>query len=157
MSDTVEPRRSSRSNAGKISRDGNFKYSFTQFTVKQGSKQYGAKKAVIAEFIQLFKGKEALIPVKKGSLTVKQLKKIIGSSMFLKEKFDAFGIFEKLKGRLVGDGRMQDRRLYRKLKSPTSAIESIIACLVIGCLKRMRFAKLDIGGAYLNALLDAGD
>jgi histone deacetylase 1/2 len=77
--------------------------------------------------------------------------------MFLKEKFDAFGIFEKLKGRLVGDGRMQDRRVYKGLKSPTAAIERIIACLIVGCLRGMRFAKLDIGGAYLNALLDVGD
>lgn len=64
-----EPRRTSRSNAGKISRDENFKYSFTQFTVKEGLRRYGkeAKKAVIAEFLQLFKKKNALIPVKKGS------------------------------------------------------------------------------------------
>lgn len=68
-----EPRRSSRSNDGKIRRDENFKYSFTQFTVKEGIRRYGkeAKKAVIAKFIQLFKRKKALIPVKKGSLTVK--------------------------------------------------------------------------------------
>jgi len=71
-----EPRRTSRLNAGRINRDDDFNYSFSQFTVKEGLKRYGkeAKKAV------------------------KQSKKIIRSSMFLKEKFDAFGVFEKLKG-----------------------------------------------------------
>lgn len=155
----VEPRRSSRSNAGKIERDENFKYCFTQYTVREGLGKHGskAKEAVVDEFKQLFKGKKALKPVLKKLLTVRQLKKIIRSSMFLKEKFDAFGIFEKLKGRLVADGRMQDRRIYKGLKSPMALIESIIICLVLGCLRKMRFAKVDIGGAYLNALLNEGD
>jgi hypothetical protein len=77
--------------------------------------------------------------------------------MFLKEKFDAFGAFEKLKGRLVADGRMQDKKVYRGLKSPTATTESIFSCLTIGCLKEMKFAKLDIGGAYLNARIDDKD
>eukprot|EP00557_Chaetoceros_sp_GSL56_P005694 CAMPEP_0176500028 /NCGR_PEP_ID=MMETSP0200_2-20121128/13286_1 /TAXON_ID=947934 /ORGANISM="Chaetoceros sp., Strain GSL56" /LENGTH=1532 /DNA_ID=CAMNT_0017898575 /DNA_START=170 /DNA_END=4768 /DNA_ORIENTATION=+ len=157
--ETVEPRRTTRVNAGKIERDEDFSYLFTQYSVKEGFKKHGtkAKEAVVSEFKQLFKGKKALRPVKKKLLTIKQLKKIIRSSMFLKEKFDAFGIFEKLKGRLVADGRMQDKKIYKGLKSPMASIEVIIMCLVIGCLKRMKFAKADIGGAYLNAYLDDAD
>jgi histone deacetylase 1/2 len=157
--ETAEPRRTARTNAGKIDRDENFSYSFTQYSVKEGLKRHGqeARKAVVSEFKQLFKGKKALRPVKKKLLTIRQLKKIIRSSMFLKEKYDAFGVFEKLKGRLVADGRMQNKTIYKRLKSPTAAIESIIMCLVIGCLRKMKFAKVDIGGAYLNAVLDEND
>jgi hypothetical protein len=118
--ETAEPRRTARTNAGKIDRDENFSYSFTQYSVKEGLKRHGqeARKAVVSEFKQLFKGKKALRPVKKKLLTIRQLKKIIRSSMFLKEKYDAFGVFEKLKGRLVADGRMQNKTIYKRLKSP---------------------------------------
>jgi hypothetical protein len=52
--ETAKPRRTSRMNAGKIDRDENFSYSFTQYSVKEGLKRYGqaAKKAVVSEFEQ---------------------------------------------------------------------------------------------------------
>lgn len=151
-----EPRRSNRSTAGKKPVDENFQYSFNQFTVKEGLEKHRekTKEAVVAEFVQLFRGKKALIPVKRRMLTNAQLRKIIRSSMFLKEKFDAFGIFKKLKARLVGDGRMQDRTLYQYLKSPTAQIEFIFMCLVIACYRRLKIAKIDFSGAYLNAMID---
>ena len=34
---------------------------------------------------------------------------------FLKEKYNANGVFEKIKARLVGDGRMQNRMVYINL------------------------------------------
>lgn len=152
-------RRTLRANAGMRRKDENFSYAFSQFTVKEGLRRHGdhAKKAVIAEFKQLFETKKALIPVALKSLDAKKRRKILRSSMFLKEKFDAFGEFEKLKGRLVGDGRMQDRSLYQDLKSPTAKIESIFTCLTIASMNKLNMAKVDVGGAYLNALIESGD
>jgi len=79
------------------------------------------------------------------------------SSMFLKEKYDGLGRFEKLKGRLVADGRMQDKSLYSDKISPTASIESIFTELTLAVMKGKYKAKVDIGGAYLNAYIEDGD
>jgi hypothetical protein len=152
-------RRSARIAGQSRKRDPNYQYSFSQFSVKEGLKRHGAfaKTATVEEFLNLFEKKKALVPVLKKSLSKTQLKKIIRSSMFLKEKFDAFGKFEKMKGRLVGDGRMQDKTLYQDLKSPTGKLESIIMCLLLACMKKQYIGKLDVGGAYLNANIGEGD
>ena len=73
--------------------------------------------------------------------------------MFLKEKFDGNNVFEKLKSRLVADGSTQDRTLYNNLSSPTAKLDSIFIVLE-KCVRRcMKWGKMDIGGAYLNAVL----
>jgi hypothetical protein len=153
-------RRSARIAAGSRKKpDPHYHYSLTQFSVKEGLRRHGdfAKKATVSEFVNLFQKKKALVPVLKKNLTRGQLRKVIRSSMFLKEKFDAFGNFEKLKGRLVGDGRMQDRNLYQNLKSPTGKLESIILCLLLACKRKQHLGKIDVGGAYLNAKIGEGD
>jgi hypothetical protein len=88
-------------------------YALTQLTVRKGLEKHGAnaKEAIRLEFEQLFKKKKVFKPMKRSSLSAIQRKKIIRSSMFLKEKYDGLGNFEKLKGRLVADGRMQDKAL----------------------------------------------
>ncbi len=53
------------------------------------------------------------------SLTTAQRKKVIRSHMFLREKYED-GVFVKLKGRIVADGRMQDRTIYSDYSSPTA-------------------------------------
>ena len=50
--------------------------------------------------------------VKLDSLTHLQKRKIITSSMFLKDKYHADGKFGKLKSRLVAGGHIQDRNIY---------------------------------------------
>jgi hypothetical protein len=140
-------------------RDDDFVYSLSQMSVKKGLAKHGdhAKKAIGAEFEQLFKKKKVLKPVCRSSLTESQRRKIIRSSMFLKEKYDGLGRFEKLKGRLVADGRMQDRTLYSDKVSPTAKTESIFAELALAVMKGKLKAKVDIGGAYLNAFVEDGD
>jgi Reverse transcriptase (RNA-dependent DNA polymerase). len=142
-----------------VKRDEDFKYSLTQLSVKQGLRRHGkfAKRAIRKEFDQLFKKKAVLKPVKRSDLSGKQRRKIIRSSMFLKEKFDGMGKFEKLKGRLVADGRMQDRSLYADKQSPTAKLESIIMELAIAAREGKKLAKVDIAGAYLNASIGRGD
>jgi Reverse transcriptase (RNA-dependent DNA polymerase). len=142
-----------------VKRDEDFKYSLTQLSVKQGLRRHGkfAKRAIRKEFDQLFKRKAVLKPVLRSNLSGKQRRRIIRSSMFLKEKFDGMGKFEKLKGRLVADGRMQDRSLYADKRSPTARVESIIMELAIAAKEGKKLAKVDIAGAYLNASIGRGD
>ena len=85
----------------------NPEFALTQHTLANGIRLFGteAEKAVIAEFVQLFKTKKVLTPVKSMYIERKHLFDKIRSSMFLKENTDGDGLFEKLKGRLVADGR----------------------------------------------------
>jgi hypothetical protein len=85
------------------------------------------------------------------SLTHKQLKKIIRSSLFLKEKFTAVGDFEKLKARLVAGGHMQDKSIYEDVSSPTVSTAATFLVAAIAAQEHRHVATLDIGGAYLNA------
>jgi hypothetical protein len=88
----------------------------------------------------------------------KTQKKIIKSFLFLKIKKDSFGIFEKLKSRLVAGGHEQDRSemLYEDIYSPTASLSHIfiIACLAA---REGRYVRtVDITGAYLNASMKRG-
>ena len=125
-------------------------------TVNKGIKLHGqtAINAIIAELKQLFVDKKALIPVLYRDLPRKLRRKILRSSMFLKEKYDARGLFEKIKARLVADGRGQDRKLYPNNKSPTVKVFSLMILLSIAARERLCMAKVDIGGAYLNAKME---
>ena len=53
--------------------------------------------------------------VKLSHLTYAERKAIIRSSMFLKDKYFASGVFEKFKARLVAGGDQQDKGLYENL------------------------------------------
>jgi hypothetical protein len=127
--------------------------------VKKGLEVHGkaAEEAIVKEFEQLFKKKRVLEPVRRSDLSGKQRRKVIRSSMFLKEKYDGMGKFEKLKGRLVADGRMQDKTLYADKHSPTARLESILMELAIAAKENKEKVKVDIAGAYLNAFIGDGD
>jgi hypothetical protein len=118
-----------------------------------GIQQHGkaAVDAVAAELIQLFRTKGALVPVLREDLEPSERRKIIRSSMFLKEKYSAQGIFEKIKARLVADGSTQDRELYPDNNSPTVAVPHLMTMLVVAAKEKRHVMKIDIGGAYLNA------
>ena len=155
--DVQQPTRASARLAAGRRLPERFRAHHTQFvfhtSLKRGMREHGqhATDAIIAEMKQLFKDKKALRPVQRSDLSKTQIKKIIRSSMFLKEKFDARGKFEKLKARLVADGRQQDRSLYPNNASPTVAVESLMMCLYIAAKEKRKAAKIDITGAYLNA------
>ena len=101
-----------------------------------------------------FDTKAVGIPVHKKDLTYKQLKAVIRSSMFLKEKYLSTGEFEKLKARLVAGGHMQDKSLCDDLSSPTVATSAVFMVAAIAAREKRKVATLDIGGAYLNASMD---
>jgi hypothetical protein len=124
-------------------------------SVKNGLKTYGgmAEKACEAELKQLFLDKKALLPMKWDDLSKEQRRRVIRSHMFLTEKYND-GVFEKLKGRMVADGRTQDRSIYTDYSSPTVKTSSVMTCLKIAAMKGWKFIKVDVGGAFLCANID---
>jgi len=121
-------------------------------TVNKALNKLGRKalKSMVDELYQ-FHEKAVGIPVHKRNLSHKQIKAVIRSSMFLKEKFLSTGEFEKLKARLVAGGHMQDRSLYEDLSSPTVATSAVFMVAAIAAHENRKAVTLDIGGAYLNA------
>ena len=122
-------------------------------SVRKGLDEHGALayKAIVAELKQLLVEKKAMVPVHRGDLSARQLKKTIRSLMFLKTKFDGLGRFEKLKARLVANGKQQDRELYPDTFSPTVKLQSVMMGLVLAAAEGRKVWAIDIGGAYLNA------
>ena len=113
-----------------------------------------AKEALVKELRQMFdKGVWEVVDTRK--LSSKQFKSIIRSSFFLKEKFLPTGDFDKLKGRLVGGGHMQDKTVYGdEISSPTVSLASILMVAAIAASERRHVATVDITGAYLNASME---
>jgi hypothetical protein len=145
------PRKSARIAAG-ARKPVRFLRSF-HTSVKSGLREHGADayKAIVAELLQLLREKKALEPVHRGDLSVRQLKKVIRSLMFLKTKFDGLGRFEKIKARLVANGKQQDRELYPDTYSPTVGLQAVLMCLTLAAAEGRKVCAIDIGGAYLNA------
>jgi hypothetical protein len=80
-----------------------------------------------------------------------QRRKILNSSMFLKDKYSASGVFEKFKARLVAGGNRQDKEMYEDLCSPTASTTSVFVCAAIAAHEERKVMTVDIGGAFLNA------
>jgi len=74
--------------------------------------------------------------------------------MFLRKKFLADGSFDKFKARLVADGRMQDGSIIENTSSPTASFTSVLVALKYAAVNKMKGMKIDVKGAFLNALLD---
>ena len=58
---------------------------------------------------------------------------------------------DKLKSRLVANGKQQDRQLYDTLASPTAALMSLLTVAAIAAHENRETATVDIGGAFLHA------
>lgn len=86
-----------------------------------------------------------------GSLTHNERKKIISSSMFLKDKYTADGKFDKLKSRLVAGGHLQDRDIYDNGSSPTVSTTSVFIIAAIAAKENRALATIDFPGAFLNS------
>lgn len=125
-------------------------------TVKNALTEHGkeALKVIIEELDQMIV-KKVWEPVNVRLLQPDERRRIIRSSMFLKEKHLSNGEFDKLKARIVAGGHMQDRSLYQNNSSPTACTTSILTLATIAALENRNVITLDIGGAYLNASLDS--
>ena len=81
-------------------------------TIKQGVQAFGelALKAISGELEQMVT-KKVWRPVHWKAMTDAERKRVLPSSMFLKEKKDSAGKVEKIKARLVAGGHRQDKSL----------------------------------------------
>jgi hypothetical protein len=120
-------------------------------SLKQALKDHPvpALESILKELKQLL-DKRVFTPVKRRDLTNDQIKKIIGSFMFLKEKFKADGLFEKLKSRLVARGDMEWGTLM-DISSPTASLQAVLMIAAIAAKECRHVKSADIPGAYLNA------
>jgi hypothetical protein len=107
--------------------------------------------ATVEKELQQMISKEVFHPVHAAGLSHAQLRAIIPCKLFVKEKLDPDGAFEKLKGRLVAGGHRQDKQLYEDLSSPTADHSSVMTVAAIAACEGRHVATCDIGGAYLNA------
>ena len=125
-------------------------------TVNEGIKKLGAEAvlAVVKEMAQMIDpNKTVLEGVKAEDLSPEDLKRLITSHVFLKEKFNAAGFFEKLKARLVAGGHLQDRTVYNKASSPTVSTSAVFIVSTIAAAERRAVAVIDFPGAFLNSLM----
>ena len=144
---TVAKQRMARFVAGGRRRAYNF-----HITVRQGVKTRGraAVQSMREELKSLIK-KEAMHPVLLKDLSKTQRKKVLRSCMFLKEKFNSLGDFEKLKSRLVANGKQQERSELEDTSSPTVKLVSVMIMLAVAAHLGMKGSTHDVGTAYLNA------
>jgi len=105
--------------------------------------------AIEAELKMLFEELKALRCVKRA--VIKAGMKILKSHMFIVEKYLANGSFDKMKARLVADGRDQDAEMYPDKSSPTVAVHSVFTALGLASSKPWRIVvKIDIKGAFVQ-------
>ncbi len=105
--------------------------------------------AIKLELTQLFNDLKALRIVKRAQIA--KGTKVLKSHMFLVRKYLANGAFDKVKARLVADGRDQDPLLYPNKSSPTVAIHSVFTVLGLAATKRWRIVvKIDVKGAFVQ-------
>jgi hypothetical protein len=116
-----------------------------------------AQKSMFAEITQI-DDMGTWTPVLWESLSAEDKRNIIASSMFLKEKFDPEGEFEKLKARLVAGGHLQDRSLYTDsdTSSPSVSLVSVFITSALAAREHRYVVTLDVAGAYLNAIMPRG-
>jgi hypothetical protein len=121
-------------------------------TVNQGIEKLGyqAILSVVTEVSQMV-DKDVWSGVNMSDLTAEQTKRIITSNMFLKDKYRADGIFEKLKSRLIAGGHLQDREIYNNGASPTVSTGAILIVAAIAAKENRAVGSIDWPGAFLNS------
>lgn len=124
-------------------------------TVKDAIEEYGqpALDAVFKEINQLV-DTNAMEPVHFSSLAPDQRKRILSSMMNMVKKVKANGVFDKFKSRFLAGGHTQDRDLYPDRSSPTCNLTAFFSLASLAALEGRAVATLDIGGAFLHAILD---
>jgi len=112
-------------------------------------KDQAVEKAIKEEIKMLFADLKALRVVRRGLIRVGT--KILKSHMFVVAKHLASGEFDKMKARLVADGRDQEQELYPDKSSPMVAIHSVFTVLGLMAKKPWRVTvKIDIKGAFVQ-------
>jgi hypothetical protein len=129
-----------------------------QMGIKPALRKHGelAVQSVEKELRQM-ESKAVWEPVHVSSLNEDQRRRMIRSYLFIKEKYDASGTFDKLKSRLVAGGDAQDPALYPDRSSPTADVAAVFAVAAIAAREGRHVVTADIAGAYLNADMSKSD
>lgn len=100
-----------------------------------------AHEAITAELQQMI-DRGVWTPVKLEDLSKRKFKKIIRSSMFLKEKFLANGAFYKLKARLLDWGNIQERSVFDSVASPTVSMVTVFIIIALAAMEKRFIASI---------------
>ena len=125
-----------------------------KLTIAEGLAELGdeAMASIVSEMKQMIDS-----PIWEGvnssNLNAAELKRIISSSMFLKKKYTAEGIYDKCKARLVAGGHQQDRKVYTNNGSPTAATQSVFMLATLAAAEGCAVATADVPGAFLKSEL----
>ena len=128
------------------------KYIQANMTVKEAVADQGdiAIKEIIREMTSIHLERRGFTPVHEKDLTMKRANRIITSKMFLKNKYNASGQFEKIKARLVAGGHLQDRDIYSNGGSPTAATTSVLTIAALAATEGRAVGTIDFPSAFLN-------
>lgn len=102
-----------------------------------------ATPVIIAELQQMV-NKQVWHGVHLRNLSSAERKRIIRSSMFLKDKCLASGAFDRFKARLVAGGAMQDKTLHDNQSSPTASTTSVLTLAAIAAVEGRHAITIDI-------------
>jgi len=91
--------------------------------------------------------------VHKSDLSTEQKRSLIPSSIFIKEKLNASGVFEKVKARIVAGGHRQKRDSH-DVYSPTADITTLFTVIHLSIIMKHHIRTIDIRAAYLHADID---
>jgi Reverse transcriptase (RNA-dependent DNA polymerase) len=111
---------------------------------------YEAVLSIVKEIKQMVDG-EVFDGVDAATLTADDWRTVISSMLFLKEKYTAEGIFQKLKARLVAGGHQQEREMYGDSNAPTVATQTVFMVAAIAAVEGRAVAAVDVPGAFLKA------
>ena len=130
-----------------------------KLSVKKGIDLFGyeAILSVVKEVKQMLDQQvwEGMDP---STLTSEDWQSVISSMIFLKEKFTAEGLFQKLKARLVAGGHQQKKELFEDSKAaPTVATQSVFMIASIAAVEGRAVAAVDVPGAFLKAPISEDD
>jgi len=129
-------------------------------SMKKGIEKYGdAARLSVAAELEAMEKKQVFTPMHHQDVTPKQRAGSIRSFIFLKEKLNPDGTFNKLKSRLTANGKTQNREevemLFGNTSSPTISFSSLMSLIAIAKSEGRKIATADIKNAYLNADLSS--
>ena len=130
-------------------------HAYNNISIKGALKTHGdaALNALLIECTSLL-SKSTFHPIAKKTLTEDQVKSVIRSSCFLKEKNTPEGTFEKLKA----GGDQQDKSIYtiEETSSPTVSAAAVFVTAAIAAHEKRQIMTMDVETAYLNAKMIEG-
>jgi len=121
-------------------------------TVKEALGKFGeqAEEACMKEF-QKVKEFDAVEPIKFDMLNEDEKKRIIHSSLFLKEKVDEHGKLASIKARWFTLGNGMKKELYESGSSPTVSTEGVFVQIALCAGGNKHWCTVDIGSAFMHS------